>query len=358
MIFGLILGQAASLNISLAKSAIMLTGTPTDAIINWDPNVVTNFTLLFSPNGRETPTLAAAGIAVKGNTWYYVSVTGTGNPTQISGTNEMTAATAGKITITPLATVYTDFAILADRVYPVCVYTGVMVNTSLTGKEETGCGTFHTFTSQSTFTGNIDRNLGNYMGSKTLNTLATDTTRTANSYNFTMYASKSGGIATGSINAAVVAFSTGTATDFVTWSAISIGSFTSSITSSMDYMGSILTGAPGDYYSKTGVITAAKPDNDSSLNCPNDVSAISFGKATTSGALSAYSHFTRKFVTTDLSCDNSIISGVNSLCALYKEGTSAGVTAAFATVQDDFFCATFAFSSYLSAILVVLALLY
>lgn len=197
------------------------------------------------------------------------------------------------------------------------------------------------------------------MGSKTLSAPSPAVaTRTANSYNVTLYGSKAGSIVTGVFNGAVVAYSTGTETGFAFWSAVSVGTFSSSVTS-MDFIGSTLTGASGDYYSKTGPVTAAKLDNDSSLNCPSNVNPISFGISTTSANLYYYSHAQRNLVTGDLSCDNTIVSGFTSVCALYKEGTTAGVTAAFAAVQDDFFCATFTFGQYLPALLfAMLAALY
>lgn len=216
-----------------------------------------------------------------------------------------------------------------------------------------GCGTYHTYAAQSTFTGSIDRNLGIYMGSKSLAPLATDTSRTANTYNVTFYGSKAGSVVTGVLNAAIVAYSTGTVTGYGFWSALSIGAFSSSV-SSMDFIGTILTGASGDYWSKTGPVNVVKADNDSSTNCPNNVNTISFGLSTTSANLWYYSHFTRNLVTGDLSCDSTVVSGYTSLCALYKEGTTAAVSAPFASVQDDFFCSVFTFGYYLPATLFIL----
>lgn len=128
---GLLIGCALGANITLAKTAVSLMGTPTSMTIAWDANVLTNFTLIFTPNGRDTTVASSAGVSVNGNNYYLVSTTGTGSPVQITGSVMGTITTAGTLTLTPLATIFTGFAILGGRVYPTCVYAGVLVNSSL-----------------------------------------------------------------------------------------------------------------------------------------------------------------------------------------------------------------------------------
>lgn len=187
-----------------------------------------------------------------------------------------------------------------------------------------------------------------------MTTVATDVSRTANQYNVTLYGSRVGNRIVGKLNGALVAYSTGVVTTFNMWSAVSIGTYSSS-TAKTDFIGNVLTGASADLFSTTGPVTAIKYDNDTSLGCTNDVSLVSFGKSTTAGALYIYSHFYRNLVTTDISCDSSIVLGTTSLCALYKEGT-ATLTTSYGAVQDDYFCVLLNFAQVLSAAAVVLFL--
>ena len=93
--------------------------------------------------------------------------------------------------------------------------------------------------------------------------------RSANSYNVTFYASRAGGLNTGRLNAAVVAYSEGTVTDFEFWTATSTKEL-KPVVQTMDYVVTTTTGAAVDYYGKSGLITEAKLDTDG-FNCPNNV---------------------------------------------------------------------------------------
>lgn len=221
--------------------------------------------------------------------------------------------------------------IASNRVYPICVRVGVILAADFSTASETGCGTYHTYEASSEFTGNIDRNFGNFVSTK--NQASTNT------YNFTFYSSLYGNFVTGKINAAYVAWSAGTTIDFGIWTVIQIGDNAEKI----DFIGQQVDLKSTDSYQSGSAITTQVPDNSTGTpaGCTNNMVRISAGKGSTSTNLYQYHHVSRDLVVTDVFCDNQLITNTTKICTAYKDGTSTLTN--FIDAAEGRSCTTFVF---------------